>query len=147
MDKELAKTEIDLVKLEEYLKTLPDQIECPVQHHFSHGIYTRTLAIPAGALIVGKRHRFETCNILLEGEISIYMGVDKEVLTLKAPCIFNSKPGEKKLGYAHTDVLFANIHPTTETDVEKIEKIFIIPEEEYIKLIETEEVPECLGEP
>lgn len=143
---EFFSQDLDLHKLECAMKELPSQIDCEVQHHFSHGIYARTISLPSGSLIMGKRHRFETCNILLKGEISIYMGVGKEVVHLKAPCMFNSKPGEKKLGYAHTDVLFTNIHPTEETDVDKIEELFIVSEEEYTKSLQ-HEVQKCLGEP
>lgn len=133
---------LDLHALELAMKDLPGRIPGKVDHHFAEGIYVRTLFIPAGALIVGKRHRKETCNILLKGKISIYVGENEPVLELIAPCIFNSKPGVKKLGYAHEDTLFANIHPTEETDLEIIENKFIIPEKEYIEMQEAL----CLGQ-
>jgi len=129
---EIFRKNLDLEKLETAMKEL-DTIECEVQHDFSHGIYARTLKIPKGTLILGKRHRFETCNILLQGEISIYMGENQPVKRLKAPCIFNSEPGVRKLGYAHEDVLFTNIHPTEERDLDKIENSFIISDKEYLE--------------
>lgn len=138
---ELFSQELDMNRLEEYLNTLPP-VDAPVSHHFSEGVYTRTIFIPKDTLILGKRHRFETCNILLEGEISIYMGKDQPVVRLKAPCIFNSKPFVRKLGYAHTDVLFSNIHPTKEHDIDVIEQEFIMPETDFIEMREAEL---CLG--
>lgn len=135
---DLFKSKKDIYELEQHLSKLP-QIECQVQHDFSHGIYVRTLEIPKDSLIIGKRHRYETCNILLKGKISIYLDGEDKIVHLEAPCIFNSEPGVKKMGYAHEDTLFANVHPTNERDVDEIEKLFIISEEEY------REAQKCLG--
>jgi len=122
---------IDLADIEAEMRK-HEEVDCPISHNFSPGVYVRTMFIPAGTLIMGKRHRHETCNILSQGEISIYMGKDTPAVRLVAPCIFNSMPGTKKLGFAHTDVIFSNVHPTNETDVEKIECEVIIPEQEYL---------------
>ena len=136
----LFQKKLNLVELEKRFLEL-DQVETPLEHKFAEGVYLRELHIPKDTVLIGKRHRLETMNILLEGEISIYMGEDLPVKNLKAPCIFNSKPGVKKLGYTKEGCIFANIHPTKETDLGKIEEQFIIPEEEYNKI----EVNKCLG--
>lgn len=143
-EKELAifKKQLSLVDLEKELLKLP-QIDAPVTHNFADGIYVRELFIPKDSLIIGKRHRYETCNILLQGDLSIYMGPDIPVKRIKAPCIFNSKPGTKKMAYIHEDTIFVNVHPTKETDLEKIEDEFIISEEEFITL---EGGQKCLGQ-
>lgn len=134
-----------LKDLEEELVKLP-QILIPTIHTFSAGIYVREIHIPAGTIVIGKRHRHSTCNMLMAGELSIYMGPNLPVKHLTAPCIFTSEPGAKKMGYAHTDVIFVNVHPTTSTDLEEIEKEFIITEKEYREQLENkgEEIL-CLG--
>jgi hypothetical protein len=140
---EIFKEDIDLELLGEIMKEVDDgSVQCELQHDFSDGIYIRTIKIPKGTLILGKRHRFETLNILLKGEISIYMGGNHLAKRMKAPCIFTSGPNVKKLVYAHTDVLFSNIHSTVETDVDRIEEIFIIPEKEYLQ----HKGKKCLGQ-
>lgn len=117
-----------LVVLEDAFKNLP---QIPVQfiHHFSDHIYVRERRAPADTLIVGKRHRYATCSILLEGELSVYDG--EKVTRYKAPHIFNSIAGAKRMTYSHTDTTLITIHPTVETDLDKIEEIFIVPEEEF----------------
>jgi len=141
---QIFKKKLDLVDLEKTLATF-DQVEAPVTHNFSKGVYVRELFIPKDSIIIGKRHRYETCNIILKGDISIYMGEDLPVKRLKAPCIFNSEPGTKKMGYTHEDTIFCNVHPTDERDLDKIEEEFIITEEEYqTRYIEGETI--CLGE-
>ncbi len=149
--KELAifKKQLCLVDLEKELLKLP-QVDAPVTHHFADGVYTREMFIPRDSLIIGKRHRHETCNILLQGELSLYMGPDIPVKRIKAPCIFNSKPGAKKMAYIHEDAIFLNIHPTNERDLQKIEEEFIIPEEEFIQQQSINNASEgdqkCLGQ-
>lgn len=130
-DLAIFKTQLDLKELETELLKL-DQVEIPTDHQFMGGIYLRSISVPAGTLIIGKRHRYETCNMLLSGTMSVYIGEDQPTKMLIGPCIFRSDPGSKKMGYAHTDCVFMNLHPTDETDLEKIEARFIIPEEEYL---------------
>jgi hypothetical protein len=127
---ELFKEQLDIVKLEEEWGKLP-QVEIPLTHDFIGGVYLRTILIPAGTLVIGKRHRYETCNLLLSGEMSTYMGKDIPVRRDKGPAFFKSKPEVKKLGYAHTNSIFVNIIPTLEMDLDEIEKKIIISEEEF----------------
>jgi len=129
---EIFKNDPDINELEEAMKALP-QVQEKVDHHFAEGVYVRTLFIPKGTLLIGKRHRLETCNMIVKGDISIYMGPGLPVRRFIAPCIFNSNPGTKKLGYAHEDTYFVNIHPTELKDLEQIEHMFIIPEKEYLE--------------
>jgi hypothetical protein len=136
-------TEQLLLKKVEYKMLEQEQIDIPVEHTFSGGVYIRQISIPKGSIIMGKRHRYETCNILVSGELSVYMGEDIPINRIKGPFLFTSKPNTKKLAYCHEDAIFMNIHPTEETDLEKIENEFIIPEKEYELLIKGG-IP-CLG--
>ncbi len=119
-----------------------NQIEIPVKHHFSKGVYAREIRIPAGSLVVGKLHKFQNLNILSEGEISV-LSIDGAE-RMKAPCTIVSSPGVKRLAYAHTDVVWTTIHGTEETNVDKIEDIFIAKSYDDLKLITNEEKL-CLG--
>jgi hypothetical protein len=135
----IFKNQLSLKDLEnEFLKH--EQIEIPITHSFMGGVYIREIFIPKDTIVIGKRHRHETCNILLKGTLSIYMGRDLPVKTITGPCIFSSGPGTKKMGYSQTDVVFANIHPTEDTDLEKIENEFIIPEDEYLEMIKITDI-------
>jgi len=136
---EFNKDILNVQDLGKFLET-QEQVETPITHSIFGGIYTRAMFIPKDTLIIGKRHRNATCNMLIQGTISIYMGEDLPVRTLIGPCVFPSEPFSQKLGYAHTDVIFVTVHPTSETDVNKMEEILTIPEEEYEKLKEIEEV-------
>lgn len=117
--------------LEREIAKLPE-VEAPVTHHFAHGVYGREMFIPAGTVLSGKIHRFSTLNVLVQGEITVT--TPDGVKRLKAPAIFTSDPNCKKVGYAHTDTIWLNVHPTKITDVASIEQKFIVPEHDLIAL-------------
>ena len=124
-----------LAEMEQIMRGFP-QIECPVEHEFADGIYRRKMFAPAGALVLGKRHRHRTLNILLAGSVTVYAGDSLPVLHLTAPATFTSDAMTRKLLLFHEDSVFANIHPTTETDPELIEQACVVTEEEFINLLE-----------
>ncbi|MGX9958523.1 hypothetical protein ACW0US_07055 [Xanthomonas euvesicatoria] len=115
----------ELHTLEDAIRQLPEQ-ECPVEHHFADGVYGRAMHIPAGTVLTGKVHRFSTLNVLVQGEITVT--TPHGMQHLKAPAIFTSEPGCKKAGFAHTDVVWLNVHPTKLRDIASIEAKFILPE-------------------
>lgn len=113
-----------VMRLEDMLRTFPQLTE-NVHHHFAPGVYLRELRIPAGAVLTGKIHRTEHLNILAQGDISVL--TEHGVQRLQAPCVIKSSPGIKRAGYAHTDVVWICVHPTTETDLVKLEEQLIAP--------------------
>lgn len=108
--------------LEEKLKDAP-QIDLPVKHHFSQGVYAREMEIPDGALLIGKIHKHKTMNTLLRGRVSVIS--QDGVMHLGAGDLFVSTPGAKRVIYAHEPSSWVCYHGTHETDLEKIENEFI----------------------
>lgn len=125
-------------ELERHMREMP-QIEIPVRHYFSHGLYAREISIPAGALITGKIHKYAQLNILSQGEMLLI--ADGEVQRVVAPMTVCSPPGTKRAAYAVSDCVWTTIHATEETDVDKIEAHFIAKDEaEYVKFIEASQL-------
>lgn len=106
---------------ESFMLDLP-QVECPVVHHFGPGIYIREVTIPAGTIAVGHAQRYEQLNILLRGSVAVVN--DGEVKVLRAPLIFTGPPG-RKVGYVIEDAVWQNVYATEETDIEKLEEMFL----------------------
>ena len=130
--------------LEEKLKGLP-QMELPLNHYFSRGVYGRELKIPKGTLIVGKIHKYQVMNVVLAGEVSV-LSIDG-VMRIKAPHTFVSSPGAKRVIYAHEDSVWMNFLGTDETDTDKIEAEFIAKDYSEVKELEIkddEKEPLCL---
>lgn len=102
---------------------VPDRVEIPTEHHFAEGIYTRKIFIPRGTLIVGKVHLRETTNICALGDITILTA--DGIRRFRAGEVIVSAPGIQKVGYAHEDTIWINVHATNERDLEKIEAKFV----------------------
>jgi hypothetical protein len=61
---------------------------------------------------------------------------------LRAPLTFISKPGTKRVVYAHEDTVWTTIHGTRHTDVKKVEEDIICKTfAEYDRLLQLEEKP------
>lgn len=120
------------------------QVECPVTHEFTDGLYTRKMFIPAGTLVIGKIHTRETMNICAKGRINVLTEKDgqKFVTEFKAGDVVVSAPGAQKVGLAHEDSVWVNVWATHETDVDKLEAMLSIPPvhgieaEEFMVLLE-----------
>lgn len=128
---------------EEQMKAL-EQREIELKHYFSKGIYAREIKIPADTIIVGKIHKHENLNILSQGEITV-ISIDG-AKRMKAPCTIVSSPGVKRIAYTHTETVWTTIHGTEETDLEKIEELFIAKDYEEVPGITSEELRLLKGE-
>jgi hypothetical protein len=109
-----------------------EQVELPVKHYFSPGVYARELTIPAGVMLTGAVHRYEQLNILSKGRMRVLVeGVFRDV---EAPFTVVSPPGTKRIALALTDCIWTTILGTDLTDPEEIEKHFVMKTEEEYKL-------------
>ena len=105
---------------------------CPLEHKFSDGIYVREITIPAGTFIVGKIHKHDHPNFLLEGEVTVI--TEEGIEELKAPMSMISKAGTKRALYAKTDLVWTTVHlnPTNTEDLDELEEEIIAQSyEEY----------------
>lgn len=113
---------LNIEQLEVAMLDLP-QVECPVIHHFGPGIYIREVTLPAGTVAIGHKQKFPHLNILLSGSVAI-IDDSNQVKVLKAPLIFTGKPG-RKVGYVLETCTWQNVYSTSETDVDKLENMFL----------------------
>jgi len=115
--------------IEAEMKKLP-QIEIPVRHFFSHGMYAREITVPEGALITGVIHKYPQINILSKGIIRV--SLDEGIREIQASHTVVSPPGVKRIAFSVTEVVWTTIVHTFLTDIEEIEKTFFAySEEEY----------------
>lgn len=118
----------DIAKAERSMLQLP-QAECAVIHHFGPGLYVREVRMPAGILAVGHAQRFEHLNVFLKGRVRM-LNDDGTTTDLVAPMMFVGKPG-KKAGYVLEEVVWQNIYATDETDIEKLERMFLVKSDDF----------------
>lgn len=110
-------------------------IQPPTRHIFAQGLYAREVCLPAGWAGVGKVHCQEHLFMVTKGELSVL--TDDGPVRVQAPYVLVTKPGAKRVMYAHEDTVLMTVHATTETDVEKLEADLVVNsfEEFDIKLL------------
>lgn len=105
------------------------QLEIPVTHYFSPGVYGREIVMPAGMTGVGHIHKHRHLNIALTGHALVTCdGLTQEI---RAPFIFESMPGAQKAFQVMEDLRWVTIHanPKEIQDIVEMEReIFELPE-------------------
>jgi quercetin dioxygenase-like cupin family protein len=116
-----------------------EPVEIEPVHYFADGLYGREITIPAGTVLTGKIHRGEHLNFLMKGDITVW--TEDGMKRLQAPAVIVSKPGTKRVGFAHTDTVWVTVHASEETDLAALEATLIEPE----AAITTDGDKVCLG--
>ena len=126
-----------IMAAEALLKDSCEQISPEVIHHFAPGIYMREMRIKKGTILTGKIHKTEHLCVL-NGDIEIASEDGKGRFT--GYLTFLSKPGVKRIGYAHEDTVFTTVHAIEGTDIAELEAALAVDSfEEYDRfLLETE---------
>lgn len=113
-----ARAQIELVQA--HLATLP-QIDLPLTHYFTpDGVYARKIFMPKGSLVMGQVHLTGHLNIILQGDCTLF--TTSGAKRIKAPCVFESSPGTKKMLYMNEDTIWMTTHVLPEQDTDGIEK-------------------------
>lgn len=128
-----AELSAKIFAIEKVMLSLP-QVELPVSHHFTGGVYTRTITVPAGVWMTGAVHRMPNMNFLLKGRVTII--TENGPVELSAPAILPSPAGTKRFGFVHEEMVWSTVLGTELTDPEEIEKVctFNDPEEHRLML-------------
>jgi hypothetical protein len=116
---------------------------CEVTHHFApidpkFGCcsYARQMLIPKGTAVIGKIHRHQHLNFIMQGQVSVATEFGKKYFT--APCVFVSEVGLKRAVLAEEDTIWVTVHLTEhygEEHMSKIEEEVISPSYEELNLI------------
>lgn len=111
-------------ELENTMLAMPEKLKLDIdsmtQHFFGPGVYVRQFFLPKGCVVTGKIHKTSHLTIIAMGACSFATGEDAEVFI--APAVFLNKIGDKRAVYAHEDTVIMTVHPTDETDIDKLEE-------------------------
>jgi len=120
----------DILRLQEATAQMPQQ-ELQVEHTFLPGQYLRKLVMPAGTLVVGKRHRHRHA-LIVTGHVTVR--TEAGMVELQGTHIIDSQPGMKRAIYAHQDSVLITSHLTEETDLDRIEAYVIMPDDAVLEI-------------
>ena len=119
-------TREEILRLQDEMAKMP-QAELQTEHYFSQGMYCRKVFRKAGTIIVGKVHKKDHFFMCAQGQIIAWS--EKGMVTLNAGDVLCSKSGTKLVSMAVTDAIGITVHKTNKTDLDKIEKELIEPDE------------------
>lgn len=107
------------------LAKLP-QKPAPVTHRFAPGVYLREIFMSADSIVIGRIHKTEHFNILVQGACYIVHD-DGRREELRAPMTFVSQAGVQKVLYILEDTIWQTVHVSDETDLAKLEEMLVEP--------------------
>lgn len=116
-----------VLQLEAAMNAMADHhVVIEPKHYFAPGIYMREISIPAGTVLTGKIHRTEHMCVVTKGFIRVV--TDDGVKDLECGKVIKSMPGAKRCLVAMEDSIWLNVHhnPTNETELEKIEELYVV---------------------
>jgi quercetin dioxygenase-like cupin family protein len=119
-------TREEIQRLQDEMAKMP-QAELQTEHYFSQGMYCRKVFRKAGTIIVGKVHKKDHFFMCAKGQIIAWS--EKGMVTLNAGDVLCSKAGTKRVTLAVTDAIGITFHKTSKTNLDKIEKELIEPDE------------------
>ncbi len=99
------------------------QAPCNVRHRFGPGLYIREVTLLADTYAIGHYQKTEHMNVMLSGSVTLVLE-DGTREYMVAPQSFVAPPG-RKVGYVHEDMIWLNIYATNETDIDKLEAIYL----------------------
>lgn len=112
-------TRSDIEALQREMSRFP-QATVETEHFFADGMYCRKVSRKAGTLVVGAVHKKEHFFMVIHGKLSFISEHGRE--TVEAPHICISKPGTKRVTFAHTDSIAITVHQVSSTDIKEIER-------------------------
>lgn len=126
-----AQRQVD--KMVDACKQMP-QVDCPLVHRFTPGLYTREIFMPAGTLIVSKIHMTEHPYVITKGKVAVWVE-GKGVEVYGAGHVGITKPGTRRVLYIKEDCSWLTFHATDKTTHEEVEKdIIYTPENDQITI-------------
>jgi hypothetical protein len=108
-----------LQELEACLASMP-QTEMPLEHFFTPGLYLRKIFMPAGTLVVSRRHKTEHPFMVLQGIADVFDEHGEFVERVKAPHVGVTNPGTLRILVIQDDSVWATAHVTDLTDPDEI---------------------------
>lgn len=113
-------------ELEQFMVNQPVLPECPVEHRFTPGLYSRTIYMGAGRLVASKIHRTEHQFVVSQGRLKVWTEQAGWV-EMQAPIVGITKPGTRRALLILEDTVWTTFHPTPLTNVAEIEAEIIEP--------------------
>lgn len=130
-------------ELEAAMMELP-KVDCPLEHHFTNGLYSRTIYMPAGVTIVSMIHKTQHQYVISKGIAHVKIN-ENEWQELAAPFIGVTEPGTRRILYIENDCVWTTFHPVDIVPTDDTEEAILKAVSEVETLIIEPHLNEILG--
>ena len=104
--------------IEEAILKFP-QIDLPLVHRFTPGLYIRECFLPKNSLVTSVVHKKTHPFVISQGDISVWTK-ETPAQRLKAPHTGITMAATRRLLFAHEDTIWTTFHVTDELDPDKV---------------------------
>jgi hypothetical protein len=122
------KSKMDILEAEN--AKLP-QVECPLVHRFTDGMYIREIHMPAGIIVTSRTHKTQHPFVISKGVVEVVKEDGSREL-LKAPHTGITNVGTRRVLLIHEDTIWSTFHITEKTDPVEIENEITCMENELL---------------
>lgn len=119
-DRDQKIDELEAAMLENF-----DPVDCPVDHIFTPGLYSRQIFMKAGTFITSKIHKTKHPYIVSQGLVSVWIDEGQEIV-IQAPHTGITEPGTRRVLYIWEDTIWTTFHANPDDEnLEQIEERII----------------------
>ena len=101
------------------------QVDCPLVHTFTTGLYTRQINMTRDTYIVSKIHKTQHQFIVSQGVVDVFNVIDGTCERIIAPYSGVTEAGTRRFLYICEDAIWTTVHSTDKTTVEAVEEDII----------------------
>ena len=91
------------------------QLQIPVIHRFTEGMYIREVHVPAGTIFTSRTHQTQHPFVLSKGVATIVDEKENKIV-VQAPHTGITEKGTRRIFVTHTDIVLTTFHVTSLTD-------------------------------
>lgn len=112
-------------KIEYAMVQSGEKVDCPLSHLFTPGLYTRTIFMPAGTLVMSMTHNTRHPFIITTGEVDVI--TPEGTITHVAPYMGITQPETKRFLHVKSDTTWTTFHANPEnlTDPDEIGELIL----------------------
>lgn len=100
--------------------------EFPVINNFTPGLYSRTIFMPAGSVVVSRIHKTEHQFVVSQGDCLVY-SPNTGPVRIRAPHMGITKPGTHRVLVMLADTIWTTFHATDLTDLKELDEALLEP--------------------
>jgi hypothetical protein len=129
----MGNTDHKIDELEVTMRGNFDNVDCPLTHRFTPGLYTREILMPAGTMVTSMIHKTKHQFMVIQGKVSVFSENDGEQI-IEAPYVGYTLPGTRRVLLIHENTRWITCHPTNVQPIDDTDKAI----EEAVSLITSE---------